>query len=159
MVFKSITYFLAEDGKGFPEFKLWFKSCKLLEPIHNNLETYCMELENTKWLDIHIRKKLFENIRKLLLEYITNLCCKKPLDYFKDYITEIDKYCFQGGYGYVINYYLTDFDYHPLVHHWRVRPEYYEKVKEIPELVLLCVVISDSYIWIDPKPTYAQWSS
>jgi len=159
MVFKSITYFLANDGNGFLEFKLWYKSCKLLEPIHNNLDTYCTELENTKWLDILIRKQLFENINKLLFEYINNLCGKNPLEYFKDYITDIDEYCFQGGYGHVINYYFDSLDYHPLPHHWRVRPEYYEKVKDIPELILLCVVITNTYIWIDPKPTYAQWSS
>lgn len=158
MVFKTITYYLAENGKGFAEFKLWFKSCKLFEPIHSNLETFCIELENTKWLDINIRKKLFENIKKLLLEYITNLCGKNPLDYFKSYINEINKYCFQGGYGHVINYFFTDFNYHSLPHHWRVRPENYEKVKNIPELIILCVVISDSYIWIDSKSTYAYWS-
>lgn len=158
MGFKSIVYYLAPDGKGFQEFKIWFKSCKLLEPIYNNLETYCNELEKTKWLDINIRGKIFENIKNLLLEYITSLCGEKPLKYFNNFITELDNYCFQGGYGYIINYY-TGIEYHPLPHHWRIRPEYYDKVKEIPELIQLCIVIVDVYIWIDTKPTTAYWST
>jgi len=141
---KPLTYYLSEDHTNLQELKQWISINKFIEPIKLNLNTLIKEIEQTKWLEKDIRKKLFQNFQNMIISYIT-------------YITELDKHCFQGGYGYSVSY-TTGTTNKQCPHHWMIKPEYYEQFKDIPELIQLCATVCNLYLNIDNTPSQANWN-
>ena len=147
---ETLSYYLAKTG--FLKFKNWFKSVDLLEPIHDELDKLTYLVEHTSWLEDKVRKDSLTRIRTLITKHIEKTINKDPNLYFEDWVNSIQKYCFQGGYGHRIQYSGV------FPHHWCVKTEYYEEVKKIPDLVILCGVICDKYISLTEKPDTMYWS-
>ena len=153
---KPLTYYLSEDGKGLLEFKECFANKKIFEPIKAKIDLLIIEIEQSKWLEKDKRAKLFLEIQNVLTSHITCIIGIDPYTYFLEYIADLDKYCFQGGFGYRVAYTTgTDDKYCP--HHWMIKAEHYAKFKEIPELVLLCATICNLHIHINDKMSQAIW--
>jgi len=160
---KTLSYYLAEDGSGFEDFKQWMFDCKIIDPISFKLIISCIKLEQTKWLEHTKRQIIFEEIKEILISYVKTICNKEPIEYFLEYITELDKYCFQGGYGHQVLYITGSYE-KQCPHHWMIKPENYENIQKIneqykPEIIKLCVMICNLYLVIDNVPTNAQWSN
>ena len=148
---KSLSYYLSKDG--FSEFRKWFKSIELLEPIHRDLENLTYIIENSKWLEDKLRKDTLYKIKLLILQHIEKTINKNPETKFQEWIDYIQQYCFQGGYGYSIDYSGN------IPHHWCVRCEHYEKVKNIPVDVAFCGVICDKYFNLSKNPETMRWGN
>jgi hypothetical protein len=159
---KTLSYYLSEDSSGLEEFKNWANNCKFIYPITFKITLCCINLEQTKWLQKNKRQIIFQEIKTILSGYVKNICGKEPIEYFLEFIAEIDKYCYQGIYGYQVSY-ITGTDKH-CPHYWMIKPEDYKNIQIIQdiynlELIKLCVIICDLYIIIDDKPTHIQWSN
>jgi len=154
---KTLSYYFTEDGKGFQEFKEWFTNNKIIEPIKPKLNSLIIEIEQSIWLDKDKRQTLFQQFKTSLTSYITCITDTDPHTYFLEYINDLDKHCFQGGYGYIVSY-TTGTTFKECPHHWMIRTEYDKQFKHIPELILLCATICDLYINIEEKPTHAIWN-
>lgn len=154
---KPLTYYLSEDGINLQELKKWISTNKFIEPIKSNLNTLIKEIEQSKWLEKDIRKKLFQNFQNMITSHIIYITKIHPHTHFLNYITDLDKHCFQGGYGYSVLYTTGSTD-KQCPHHWMIKPEYYEQFKNIPELIQLCATVCNLYLNIDDKPTQATWN-
>jgi len=154
---KPLTYYLSEDHTNLQELKQWISINKFIEPIKLNLNTLIKEIEQTKWLEKDIRKKLFQNFQNMIISYIIYITNTNPHTHFLEYITELDKHCFQGGYGYSVSY-TTGSPDKQCPHHWMIKSEYYEQFKDIPEIIQLCATVCNLYLNIDDKPTHAIWN-
>lgn len=154
---KPLTYYLSEDGTNLQELKKWISTYKFIEPIKPNLNTLIKEIEQTKWLEKDTRKKLFKNFQNMLTSYITYITDTHPHTYFLEYLNELDKHCFQGGYGYSVSYTTGTTD-KQCPHHWMIKPEYYEQYKNIPEIIQLCATVCNLYLNIDNTQSQAHWN-
>ncbi len=148
---QTLSYYLSKSG--FNKFRDWYKSIILLQPIHSELETLTYIIENSTWLEDKLRKDTFNRIKILIFKNVEELIGKEPDIHFQDWINSIQEYCFQGGYGHRIQYSSSN-----LPHHWCVKTEHYEKVKNIPNDVALCGVICDKYINLSENPDTMFWT-
>lgn len=160
---RTLSYYLTENGSGLEEFKNWFNNNKMLDSIAYNISICCIKLEHSKWLQKDIRKIIFQDIKNILSAYVKKICGKEPNDYIQEYILQIDKFCFQGGYGYQVLYNTNTTTDKQCPHHWMIKPEEYKNIQLIQdiynlELINLCLIICDLYIIIDDKPTQANWN-
>jgi hypothetical protein len=152
---KTLSYYLTENAYGWLDFKKWINNTNFEEPIEFKINLLIIKVEKSDWLEIERRHKIFQEIRDLLSLYVKNLCYKEPIEYFQEYITELNKYCYQGGYGYSVVYTNSP-------HHWMIKIENYEKVEKLNtkfnlENIKLCSIICNLCLSIDTKPTWAQW--
>ena len=148
---ETLSFYLSKSG--FPKFRQWFKSIEQLELIYNELESLTNLVETSKWLDDNFRNELLNKIKLLILKHIEKTIGKEPEKCFDDWIDSIKPYCFQGGYGYRIKYSGN------CPHHYCIYCDHYEKVKNIPNDVILCCIITDKYINISETPEQVIWYS
>ena len=147
----TLSYYLTKSN--FTNFKEWYKSIDLFNDIHNELDNLNTIIENSKWLEDKLRLETFEKIKLLLINQIKKILKKEPEEIYNDWIKSIQPYCFQGGKGYKIQY-SGD-----IPHHWCVKPEYYNKVSNIPNEVLISSIICDKYISISSKCEIEYWNN
>jgi hypothetical protein len=147
---ETLNYYLSKSG--FLKFREWFKSIEFLQPIHDDLETLTYIIDNSTWLEDKLRKDTLNKIKLLILKHIEKILNKEPEMYFQEWINSIQEYCFQGGYGYRVQYSGN------VPHHWCVRCEHYDKVKNIPSDVALCGVVCDKYFNLSEKPETMYWT-
>jgi hypothetical protein len=147
---ETLSFYLSKSG--FPKFRQWFKSIELLKPIYNDLENLTYITENSTWLEDKLRKETIIKSKSLILKHIETTLGTHPEKHFQNWIDSIQPYCFQGGYGHRIQYSGN------IPHHWCVRCEHYEIVKNIPVHVALCGVICDKYVNISDIPETMHWS-
>jgi len=148
---ETLSFYLSKSG--FPKFRDWYKSIKYLEPIYDDLESLTYLVETSTWFEDKLRKDSINKIKNLILKYVENKIGKEPDKYFQDWIDSIQQYCYQGGYGYRIQY----SGYIP--HHWCVIFENYDKVKTIPNEVALCGIICDKYINLSETADTMIWTN
>jgi len=147
----TLSYYLTKSN--FTNFKEWYKSIDLFNDIHNELDNLNTIIENSKWLEDKLRLETFEKIKLLLINQIKKILKKEPEEIYNEWIKSIQPYCFQGGKGYKIQY-SGD-----IPHHWCVKPEYYNKVSNIPNEVLISSIICDKYISISSKCEIEYWNN
>jgi hypothetical protein len=147
---ETLSYYLSKTG--ITKFKVWFNSIELFKPIHEELDALTNIIEQSRWLEDKIRKQTFTKIKTLIINFIENINNKNPEVIFQEWIDSIQNKCFQGGYGYRIQYSGN------VPHHWCVRCEYYESVSVIPEIVALCGIVCDKYINLSETADYMIWS-
>jgi len=147
---ETLSFYLSNNG--FSMFRQWCKTIEILKPIHNDLENLATLTENSTWLEEKYRKDIMNKTRFTIIKHVEKTIGEKPEKHFQNWIQSIQPYCFQGGYGHRIQY-TGDFP-----HHWCVRCEHYEKVKDIPQTVVICGVICDKYINLAVKPDTMYWS-
>lgn len=147
----TLSYYLTKSG--FPEFRDWFLAISFFTPIQNQILDLVHTIESSTWYEDRLRKDSLNKIRELLTKHIERELNYSPDTYFEKWIESIQQYCFQGGYGHMIQYSGN----YP--HHWCVRVEHYEKVKKIPELVSLCAVIADKYVNLAEVAEHQRWGN
>jgi len=154
MIQNTLLYFCSDEN-GFAALKIWITQQNLQDDIIKHVLDLCEQIEQTKWLELDLRKQLFAEIKTKLINGFTTQYGISPLKYYLQWIKSIQPYCFQGGYGHRINY--TGYHAH-FPHHWCIKPEDYHKVK-IPETVSFATVLSDNTIEISPIALYEKWGN
>ena len=165
---KTLSYYLT--NLGFPNFKCWYKSIQLFEPIYNELEIITDIIEKINWSEDKLRLELFENIKYKIIKYFEIVLKKSPELIYNEWIISIQPYCFQGGIGHRIQYgdnniynhsshQLPHQSPHQSPHHWCVKPEYYDILLNIPYNVKLSAIICDKYIKISEKSELQYWGN
>lgn len=156
---KTLDYYLAEDGIHYPEFKHWLDTQTLDRHSKLQLNLCCKNLEISTWLDTEKRKTLFQKIKSILEGYIIQSTGKTPYHNFIEYITELDKQCYQGGYGHHVYYkYINQQQEKYSPHHWMISPDTYQYYSSIPNMISLCALICGFYIIIDEQAEHAKWN-
>ena len=146
---KTLSYYLSNEG--LPNFKKWFNSIQLLDPIYNELDILINTIEKTK--EDKLIKELFENIKHKIIKQTESVFKHHPETIYNEWIKSIQPYCFQGGLGYRIMYTSNN-----IPHHWCIKPEYYNIVINIPENVILSAIVCDKYINISEKLEIEYWN-
>lgn len=147
---QTLKYFLSETG--IQDFQKWYLAKASLQSIWHDLDNYVLMLLATRWTAEREREQLRTNIREYLELYIQCTYKKTAEEIFQDWITEVNKYCFQGGYGY-------RFAYPDAPHHWVIKPQFYENVSSIPEEVSIASCIIDKYIVISDSAYWEHWGN
>jgi hypothetical protein len=147
---QTLKYFLSETG--IHNFQSWYLSKPSLKSIWQELDNYVLMLLSTQWLMESERARIRTCIREYLEHYIQITYKKNANELFQAWLDEVNKYCYQGGYGYRISY-------PDAPHHWTIKPEFYDKVSNIPEEVQIAACFSDKYIYISTKVQWEIWSS
>ena len=158
--------------EGYPKFKKWiinFQECFDKETL-NQLLIYCKDLEDTRMLEDALRDELFKKIKYILITFCKTKYGKSAEKYFDEYLTYLDEHCFQGGFGYSVGYKMygsvckkprtnsvQGHRFSP--HHWCVKPEFYEKVKNIPKDVFLCACVAEGYISLSSIAKHEIWGN
>ena len=150
---KPLSYYFTKAG--YPKLKEWYKSIVLLEPIYNELDSLTHGIDISTWLEDELRDETFKNIKKSIIKQIEISLGKEPEMIYKEWINTIQFYCFQGGIGHKIQYSNTDT--HILPHHWCIKPEYYNSVINIPDIVILSAILCDKYINISKIAEKQYW--
>ena len=148
---ETLSFYLSKSG--ITKFREWFYSIELFKPIHEELDALTNIIEQSTWLEDKIRKQTFAKIKSLIINFIENINKKEPEIIYQEWIDSIQAYCFQGGYGYLIQYSGN------IPHHWCVRYENYDKVKDIPELVKICGMVCDKYINLSDTAEMQYWGN
>jgi hypothetical protein len=146
---RTLDFYLSQNGIS--QFSTWYLNINILESIYDELDNYVLMLKSTRWLDESPREQINQSIREYL-ELFIQLTFKKPsLEIYTEWLDFINKYCFQGGYGYA-------FSYPDAPHHWVIRPEHYFRIASIPEEVSISACINNKYIEIARIPEWENWS-
>lgn len=153
LVPKTLSYYFTKSG--YTHFSNWYKSIELFKPIDNEIETLTTIINKSTWLEDDIRNESFKKIKNSIVKEFVNLEKKDPEIIYKDWISSIQPYCFQGGIGHKIQYSNTD--NHILPHHWCIKPECYNNVINIPDNVILSAIICDKYINISEISEKQYW--
>jgi len=146
---QTLQYFLSE--KGIQQFQTWYLSKPSLQSIWQDLDNYVLMLLSTRWLEDLERSNIRTIIRDYLDLYIQITYKKPAIVIFQEWLDEVNKYCYQGGYGY-------RFAYPDSPHHWVIKPEFYDKVSRIPEEVAIAACFANQYIEISTSPAWEKWS-
>lgn len=146
---ETLSFYLTKTG--FTKFKNWFSSLEILKPIHKELNILVNIIDNSTWLEDKLRKECFYKLKHLIIKHIENTIDMDPEKYFQNWIDSIQQYCIQGGYGHLIQYSGK------FPHHWCVKCEHYDKVKNIPLNVQICGIVCDKYINLADKPEHQYW--
>ena len=161
---KTLSYYLT--NLGFPNFKCWYKTIQLFEPIYNELEIITDIIEKINWSEDKLRLELFANIKYKIIKYCEIVLEKSPELIYNEWIISIQPYCFQGGIGHRIQYgdnnttqYASHQSHSYSPHHWCVKPEYYNIVLNIPDNVKLSAIICDKYIKLSDKSELQYWGN
>lgn len=147
---QTLKYLLSETG--IYKFQTWYLSKESLRSIWQDLDNYVLMLLSTQWDANDKRNKIRNSIREFLDLYIQNTYKKTADKIFNEWLDEVNKYCFQGGFGY-------RFFYPNAPHHWVIKPEFYNKVSRIPENVAIAACCIDKYIIISETSEWETWSS
>ena len=147
---QTIKYFLSEAGIKY--FQAWYLDKSSLKSIWQDLDNYVLELLSTQWTEELERERIRTNIIEYLEHHIKLTYKKSAIEIYQDWLDEVNKYCYQGGYGY-------SFRYPDAPHHWVIKPEFYNKVSSIPEEVIIAASIADKYICISKNADWEKWSS
>lgn len=148
---ETLSHYLTKTG--FSKLKIWLSSIKIFETIENEINTYIYIIENSTWMEDKLRKDTMNKIREIIIKHLETILNETPEKYFQKWIDSIQQYCFQGGYGYHIQYSGK------FPHHWCVRPEHYNKVVEVPEMVKICGIVADKYINLSDKAENEIWGN
>lgn len=146
---ETLEYFLSEPG--ILKFQAWYLSKESLQSIWQDLDNYVLMLLSTRWHAEQQRKQIRTSIKEYLDLYMQLTYKKTAKVIFQEWLDEINKYCYQGGYGY-------RFSYPNAPHHWVIKPEFYEKISRVPEEVAIAACFCDNYIIIAETPGWEQWS-
>jgi hypothetical protein len=152
MTTHSLSKYLCESGKGFTDFQLWINNTSEFNPIINNVNFECNQLLDTKWLENARRKEIIKKIINIIKCYFSELVGMSPEDYFYKWTESIKEYCSQGSFGHVILF-------NGCPHHYRVLPEHYKTVSNVPKLVTIASIISNSGLNIYPTATITKWGN
>ena len=147
---QTLEYFLSESG--IQKFQNWYLSKPTLQSIWQELDNYLLMLLSTRLQDEPHRDKIRTIIREYLELYIELTYKKTACEIFQEWLDTVNKYCFQGGYGY-------SFLYPDAPHHWVIKPVYYDKVSNIPEEVAIAACVLDKYILISNISAWEKWSN
>ena len=150
MQMQTLQYFLSEIG--IQKFQAWYLSKPSLQSIWQDLDNYVIMLLPTRWITKSERDAIRTLIRDYLDLYIQRTYKKPAIAIFQEWLGEVNKHCFQGGYGY-------RFAYPDAPHHWVIKSEFYDKVSRVPEEVAIAACCSDKYIIISDTPSWEKWSS
>jgi hypothetical protein len=94
------------------------------------------------------RNKIIELLENSFTKYYN----QTPQNTFQQWTEQINQYCFQGGYGYAINYTNAP-------HHWCIKPEFYTTVLELlNEKIIISSILCNAYLEIANKPAMEKWS-
>ena len=145
----TLQYFLSDAGIF--KFQDWYLGKESLISIWQELDNYVLMLLSTRWQAESERDKIRILIREYLELYIQLTFKKTTSEIFQEWLETINKYCFQGGYGYA-------FSYPNSPHHWVIKPEFYDKVSRIPEEVAIAACVADKYIIISETASWEKWS-
>ena len=135
---ETLSHFLSKTG--FPKFKSWFDSINDFKPISNDIHNLIYIIDSSTWMEDKLRKDSMIKIKEIIIKYLEMILNQTPDKHFQQWIDSIQPYCFQGGFGHHIQYSGR------FPHHWCVRPEYYDKVADVPEMVKVCGVVCDKYV-------------
>jgi hypothetical protein len=149
---KTLSYLCSEQG--FQDLYKWIISENPLKSINDTLMIYWEQINSTAWLDHEKRAELFDKIRTTINNEFNKIYDETADSHYKNWIDSIQQYCFQGGYGHSIKY-----NGYIIPNHWCVCIEHYDKVKNIPESVLLAALINDRYIKISSQPEHEVWTN
>ena len=149
----KLSYYFTKIG--YPTFKDWYININLLEPIYTELEILTNIIDNSNWLEEDLRNETFIKIKNSIVKQIKSSLGKYPEQIYEEWITSIQPYCFQGGFGYKIQYSNTENHINP--HHWCIKPEYYNSVINNSENVILSGIICDKYINISEITENQYW--
>ena len=156
---RTLDYYLSADGSHYPEFKEWIDSQNFDSMTGLQLILCCKHLENSGWLETERRKTIFQKITTILEAFVFQSTRKTPQTNFLEYITDLDKHCFQGGYGHNVHYkYITNGIEKYSPHHWMISTDTYKNFHNIPSMITLCATICGFYIRIEEHPEQAYWS-
>lgn len=147
---QTLQYFLSDVG--IQQFQAWYLSKPSLQSIWQELDNYVLMLLSTQWISDSDRDKICTLIQDYVEFYIQLTYKKTAIAVFQDWLGEVNKHCFQGGYGY-------RFAYPDAPHHWVIKPEFYDKVSRIPEAVSIAACFANQYIEISTTPAWEKWSS
>ena len=157
----TLSYYFTKTG--YSKFKDWYKSIDLLESIYNELDILSNIIDKSTWLEDDLRNETFKKIKNSIVKQFVNSENKEPEYIYKEWITSIQKYCFQGGIGHKIQYKMYNstndthsYDTH-MPHHWCIKPEFYNIVIDIPANVILSAIICDKYINISEISEQQYW--
>lgn len=149
IIIDSLTNYLS--SRGIHEFKKIIANMDILASIREDLEDYLAALEMTRWLDSTRREFIINNIREYLTIFLDSTYHRKPEDIYNQWLTRVNTYCFQGGFGH-------SFAYPDAPHHWVIHCDHYSKVSSIPPEVQLACSVLDKYIQISCEPMMEKWS-
>lgn len=147
---QTLNYFLSDVG--IQKFQAWYLSKPSLQSIWQDLDYYVLMLLSTKWIAESERASIRTLIRDYLETYIQHTYKKPAIVVFQEWLEEVNKHCFQGGYGY-------RFVYPDAPHHWVIKPKFYDKVSRVPEEVSIAACFANQYIEISTTPAWEKWSS
>lgn len=124
------------------------KSLVIVDLVYRYMETKYYEFDVREIIQSQYDIQIKEFIEK---EYYPS---KRPREIFIDYIKELDKYCFQGGFGHSVYY----GDSTP--HHWCLKPEHYDLMGKVPEEIIEIQTLYDCpEVKISSVAEYERWSS
>ena len=106
---------------------------------------------STRWLEDSERDNICVIIQNYLDAYIQLTYNKTAIEIFQEWLDEVNKHCYQGGYDY-------RFAYPDSPHHWVIKPEFYDKIARIPEEIAIVACFSNKYIVIADTPAWEKWS-
>ena len=147
----SIDYYLSPSGIS--KFKEWFESILEFNCIKEHLyELKELIITGNSILNYNTINTIKNTIKKMLILQYEVYYKQNPEIDFNNWIDSIKQYCFQGGYGYSIQYIGAP-------HNWCIKPEYYELYSNIPKNIILASIILNKYLKIDNELKIQKWSS
>lgn len=150
---KTLNFYLSR--RGIDELNNIISSYSCFNDVIYIITHYSKQLKNS--LDTNnndMIKEVSEKIKNVLLFTFENYYKQSCLDVYFEWIKSIQQYCFQGGYGHSI--YYTGIE---VPHHWCVKTEFYNTIKNIPEQVIIASILCNMHIIIEPKADYEIWST
>ena len=147
---QTLQYFLSDIGIS--KFQAWYLGKESLQSIWQDLDNYIAMLLSTRWTEDAERDNIRTYIREYLELYIQLTYKKSAIEIFQEWLDKVNKYCYQGGYGY-------RFAYPDAPHHWVIKPAFYDKVSRVPAEVAIAACIADKYICISETAEWEKWSS
>jgi hypothetical protein len=147
---QTLKYFLSDTG--IQHFQAWYLDKPSLKSIWQDLDNYVLMLLSTRWTAESERDNIRTYIREYLELHIQLTYKKSAIEIFQEWLNEVNKYCYQGGYGY-------RFAYPDAPHHWVIKPEFYDKVSRISEEIAIAACCADKYIDISKTAEWEKWSS
>ena len=146
----SINYYLSPSGIS--KFKEWLESIPEFNCIKDHLdELKELIITGNSILNYNTINTIKNTIKQILILQYEVYYKQHPEIDFNNWLNTINQYCFQGGYGYRMRYLGAP-------HHWCIKPEYYDLVKNIPEHIYLACILNNNIIEISDNPDYEYWS-
>jgi hypothetical protein len=146
----SLNSYLSQEKLN--EFVEWYSNEPVFADIRTHLDNLISLYKDENILDYN-KKLTIKNTIELLLKKEFHIYFKDtPDNIFDQWTINISIHCFQGGYGYGISYMNSP-------HHYCIKINSYETVKNIPHNVNLANILLNKYLNISEIPTFETWAS